>query len=153
MHIELTKDIHSIRNVLKELWDETTSDQEQKFKDKIDILVKESLPLDYFFRIFKDSQVAGIIHFTPVDEYVYEAHMNMLPKYRGVFAKEAGLKCVDILKNIVEVHALEAIVPDCYLNVQKFTEEFGLKPIKKIPSSWLKDSKWYDSTLYRMELN
>lgn len=147
--VSLTKDVDTIQWIFVKLWNEIAEDDDSK--DKLSLGILYSLATDYFVKVDNEQGLTGIIYFHPVDEKTYQIHMNMLPGNRGAFATEAATRAISLVRDLTGFTVLQAEVPDCFPNVQKFSEDYGMVPVKRLSKSWFKNEKHYDGTQYRLE--
>lgn len=152
MNLEFTKDKELIKQVLFELWDEIAPDGASK--DSIDNSLDTSLESDLYLEVSTNSTIGktttGIIHFEYVNQDTYEIHMNMLKHFRGKYAKHAATTAIKLMRDLTGFKVLQAKVPDLFLNVKKFTENYGMREIGRYKNAWDKDGIKYDGTVYQM---
>ena len=111
-----------------------------EYKEAIEGTLKDYIHI----KVLDDNgDIAGLFNCHDEDGNL-EVHINMLKKYRGMFAVEAVNKFKELIFNETKYTKLVTKIPSKFLNVLKFTSKIGGKLEYMIPSSHVVGGKKYD---------
>lgn len=130
------------------VFDETTEDGQTI--DSLDNDVINTIVLGLYSEEHKKH--IGLVKLKPMTKNAYDAHIKILPQYRGEMAMEAGAAIWKEIKRTLEGATIYSTVPTCCGNVEKFLEKFKFRKSGVIPKAWEKNGERHDLTIYAREV-
>ena len=102
------------------------------------------MPGEFYLLCWQDKTIIGLINYTILSYTVWNAHINMLPEYRGHIAKDCAKQFLRNLHNNTPVKTVLTQVPTPCKHAKVFTKSIGFKEVGIIPNSHYYGNKLTD---------
>lgn len=129
------------------VWDETTEDGATVNNLETDVI--NTIVLAIWSE--EDQKNIGLVKLKPLNKSAFEAHIKILPQFRGEKALNAGHKVWEWIVKHLKGSTIYSLVPTCCGNVEKFLEKFKFEKYGIIPKAFEKRGDRHDMTIYSRE--
>lgn len=154
MKLEITDNVDDIfyvtthQDLIGDISDDVSSSLTlDEYKKAIESTLKDYIHI----KVLDDNgEIAGLFNCHDENGNL-EVHINMLKKYRGIFALEAVGRFKELIFNKTNYTKLVTKIPSKFLNVFKFTSKIGGQLEYMIPEAHIVGGKKYD--LYYFSLS